>query len=83
MSSAPLRPLATAPTAAPGQTIDGPLTTAEGCSHEACGCLDVTMTVEGRSFCSDLCADAALASHPLDAPCPCLHPECTPTGKGG
>jgi len=44
------------------------------CSHNGCHCNDATVEREGKTFCSERCADAELQGTPGD--CHCGHPDC-------
>jgi hypothetical protein len=49
------------------------------CTHGGCHCNDATVERDGKNYCSERCADAALggSSSPSAArTCPCGHPDC-------
>jgi hypothetical protein len=52
-----------------------------GCAHDNCSCLDTGFKFGDRSFCSELCSQAAEV--PTETPtelCPCLHAGCENKG---
>ena len=48
------------------------------CSHDGCHCADATVERDGKNYCSERCADAALqgAAAAKGKGCPCGHPDC-------
>lgn len=47
------------------------------CAHQTCICEETTFEKDGKSYCSEVCANAnAMAGHTPGADCPCPHPGC-------
>jgi hypothetical protein len=46
------------------------------CAHNGCHCNDATVERDGKNYCSERCADAALQGSASAKGCPCGHPDC-------